>query len=272
MRRTFSRLQIVGSLFLLIGISCVTFIPHTPVYKNLVYSLWEEGYKDTAYHLNRADGKLALQAGYYYYGAGAYDVDKAAWSFQIALRYDPKVLWGHYQLARIYFVQGKFTKALQEINAELAANPANLRALYIRGLIYISMNNLPAAEEDFRNFVAWAPAEWGGYNDLAFVLAKEGKYTESEMVIMQSMQKVPNASDVAWLWNSLGLAQLNQQKYTDAQVSFTKALALAEQMTAQEWVRAYSGNDPALAADAMVHFKNSIQDNLLKANAGYIRE
>ncbi len=227
--------------------------------------LWAHDYRAAAYYLNNTDGDLAFQMGQYYFGGGAYDLDKAAKSYQLALEQQPGMLWGHYQRARIYFVQGKFEKALQEIEAELEANPANLRSLYVRGLIYLSADDLFAAEADFKAFVAWAPTEWGGYNDLAFVLAKEGKYAESEVVIMEAMQKVPNAKDIPWLWNSLGLAQLNRLHYTDAAASFAKALALAEGVTAEDWRRAYSGNNPQGDEDGVHQFRQTIEKNLRSA-------
>lgn len=259
-------------LGLVVLLGALVLLPHTSVYKKLNHLIWERGYHSVAYYLNYADGDLALQTGYYYFGSTTYDLHKAASSFRLAVKEDPGVLWGHYQLARIYFVQGKFDKALQEIQAELDANPANLRSLYVRGLIYISMGNLPKAEEDFRNFIVWAPTEWGGYNDLAFVLAKQDKHRESEEVIVQAMEHMPEAEKVAWLWNSLGLAQLNQQKYSDAEISFEKARTLAESMTAQEWIRAYSANNPALAVDDIKNFQKAIQENISTARAGYLRE
>ena len=152
-----------------------------------------------AYYLNRSDAALALQLGQYYFGGGAYNLRKAATSYELALQLDPTRQLARYQLARIYFVDGQFDRALAHINTELRMFPYNPRSLYVRGLIYISLDNLSAAEQDFRNFVAWAPFEWGGYNDLAFVLAKEGKYAESETVVMEAMQKISNAKDIPWL-------------------------------------------------------------------------
>src|SRR3989338_315442 len=119
----------------------------------------------------RIDPKLEMQTGNYYFNGGAYDLEKAEEAFKRALRADPKILWGHYQLARIYFVKGEKEKALKEINKELEANPANLRSLYVRGLINGYSGDLKNAEEDFRRFTLWAPKEWAGYNDLAWILA-----------------------------------------------------------------------------------------------------
>jgi len=220
-----------------------------------------------AYYLNHSDAVLAAHLGNYYFGGGEYDLRKAATSYELALQLDPATQLVRYQLARIYFVDGQLDRALAHINTELILFPYNPRSLYVRGLIYISVDNLSAAEEDFRNFVAWAPAEWGGYNDLAFVLAKEGKYAESEAVIMEAMQKVPDAKDIPWLWNSLGLAQLNRLHYIDAEASFTRALALSREVTPKQWRRAYSGNDPASIEASIKAFQAAIEANVSLAQA-----
>lgn len=243
----------------------VIFLPTTKLYKGLILALWAGHHPLEAYYFNFDDPALAQEIGNYYFGNGAYDLPKAAASYQLALRLQPGILWGHYQLARIYFVEGDFAKAMDEIDAELAANPGNLRSLYVRGLIETSQVNLPAAEADFKHFIEWAPTEWGGYNDLAFVLAKEGKYAESEATVEQAFAAVPNGDAVPWLWNSLGLAQLNELHYTQAQASFTKALALAEAITPEDWHRAYSGNDPAEDAAGIKNFQDAIKKNFATA-------
>src|SRR3989344_7572077 len=82
-----------------------------------------------AFFLTR-DAKLAMGIGNYYFNGGTYDLEKAGEAYRKAVKIDPKILWGHYQLARIYFVKGDSARALEEINQELEANPENLRSLY----------------------------------------------------------------------------------------------------------------------------------------------
>ena len=213
----------------------------------------------------RIDPKLEMQTGNYYFNGGAYDLEKAEEAFKRALQAEPKILWGHYQLARVYFVKGKKDKALEEINKELEANPANLRSLYVRGLIYGYMPDLPRAEADFERFVRWAPKEWAGYNDLAWILAKEGKYSDAEKAAEEGIKEAIGGGQNAWLWNSLGVAQLNLKKYNDAEKSFRKALELARNMTENEWARAYPGNNPKGSSGGLRSFKAAVEANLSKA-------
>ncbi|RJQ37443.1 hypothetical protein C4552_01085, partial [Candidatus Parcubacteria bacterium] len=74
---------------------------------------WERyGRADIALALNRSDADLAMQLGTYYFagtaGRSEYDLSKAKRSFQRAVNHEPTILWGHYQLARIYFVEGNY--------------------------------------------------------------------------------------------------------------------------------------------------------------------
>src|SRR3989344_3908619 len=212
------------------------------------------------------NAKLALEIGNYYFnGRGGYNLEKAESGFRRAIAIDDKILWGHYQLARVYFVKGNLKNALEEINKELVANPANLRSLYVRGLIYGSSEKLAEAEADFRRFTFWAPTEWGGYNDLAWILAKEGKYADAEKAAAEGIKEATGGDQNAWLWNSLGVAQLNLEKYDEAEKSFRKALELARNMTEDEWARAYPGNNPKGSSGGLRSFKAAVEANLSKA-------
>lgn len=192
-------------------------------------------------------------------------MDKAESAFKRALSADPNIVFGHYQLARIYFAKGDFARALLEINKELAAHPENLRSLYVRGLIYGYMPDLPKAEEDFLRFTRWAPKEWAGYNDLAWILAKEGKYAEAEKTAGAGIKEADGGGQNAWLWNSLGVSQLNLKKYGEAEKSFKKASELARNMTEDAWARAYPGNNSQESFGGLRAFKTAIEANLMRA-------
>ena len=211
------------------------------------------------------DAGFLMRQGNYYFNGGAYALEKAEAAFQRAVRIEPGILWGHYQLARIYFVKGNSAKAIEEINKELEANPENLRSLYVRGLIYGFSGRFGEAEEDFRRFTLWAPKEWAGYNDLAWILAKEGKYAETESVIKKAFQEIPGGDKNPWLWNSLGVAELNLKKNKEARLSFEKAKKFLGMMTLAEWRRAYPGNDPAAAEGGRRAFLEAVEENLQRS-------
>ncbi len=237
--------------------------------------LWQKYHlPQMAILLNRSDADLAMFIGNYYFngviGGGEYNPDIAFKAFKKAVSINPKILWGHYQLARIYFVKGNFDKAMEEIDKELETNPENLRSLYVRGLIYGYRNqvgDLEKAEADFRRFILWAPKEWAGYNDLAWILSKQGRYAEAEKTINLALKEALGVKNNPWLWNALGVAELNLKKYSGAADSFRKAKELAEKLTINDWARAYPGNNPLSAEDGLAAFIAAVKENLHRAES-----
>ena len=227
-----------------------------------------------AYFLNFSDADLAIQLGNYYFGNTAgkseYNLKLAEKSFKKAVKIKDDILWGHYQLARIYFMNKDFDKALSEINKELEFNPGNVRSFYIRGLIFAYRGDFLKSEEDFKNFVMLMPKEWAGYNDLAWVLAEQKKYQEAERVLVSAGREVLDADKNPWLLNGLGAARLNLKKYSTAAVSLERALKFAEELTERDWGRAYPGNDPRDAAGGLSQFVAAIKSNLAKAKNGAV--
>ncbi|MFY9462427.1 MAG: tetratricopeptide repeat protein [Candidatus Sungiibacteriota bacterium] len=238
--------------------------------------VWQKyGRPDVALWLVRQDADFALLLGNYYFGAtigkSEYDLEKAERAYKRAIAAKPGILWGHYQLARIYFMKGDYAGALSEIALELEANPENLRSLYVRGLIYGYRNypgDLEKAEEDFRRFTFWAPKEWAGYNDLAWILFKQKKYQEAKEAIQTALREVPDANGNPWLWNALGVAELNLREYKNAKISFEKARNLAKNLTARDWRLAYPGNNPADAESGLSAFRKAIEENLKRSQTG----
>lgn len=236
---------------------------------------WQKyGRPDVALRLIRQDADFAMLLGNYYFGGtigkSEYVLGRAERAYQKALRARPGILWGHYQLGRIYFMKGEYGQALDEIEKELAANPENLRSLYVRGMIYGYRGypgDLEKAEADFRRFTQWAPKEWAGYNDLAWILSKLGKYQEAKETMLSAFREIPEADKNPWLWNALGVAELNLKKYANAADSFKKAESLAEKLTLEEWRHSYPGNDPASAEEGLSAFLKAIDQNLRRAES-----
>lgn len=258
--------------FLVVITIILVFVSHQDALANFVWQKYH--WPKTALLINRSDADLAIYIGNYYFngvvGNNEYNPDISQRAYKKAISINPKILWGHYQLARIYFVKGNFDKAIEEINKELEYNPENLRSLYVRGLIFGYRGNLNNAEEDFRRFTQWSPKEWAGYNDLAWILAKQGKYKEAEKIIKEAMKEVFAADVNSWLWNALGVAQLNLKKYAEAKISFEKALALAQKLTESDWHHSYPGNDPATSGEGLSAFLKAINENLKRAKEGSI--
>ena len=265
-RKNQKKIKKIATVIIVAFIACS--IPTLSFYKNWVRALFYRGHVSAAYYLNVYDAHLAVMTGDHYFFKGAYDLARAEHAYRHALWLDPHIRTAHYQLARIHFVQGNLARATTEIEQESANDPYTLRWHYVRGLIRIAQGNLAGAEQDFRVFVAWSPGDWGGYNDLAHVLAKEGKYTDAAAVITEALNKVPNGKDIPWLWNTLGVAQLNQLYYKEAMNSFLHARSLATTLTPAQWQRAYSANDPSEASASITRFVAAIDANISIARIG----
>ncbi len=252
----------LGIVLILLGSSLYVSALTDPIAKGL----WERfRMGGTALALNKKDSALAFDIGTRNFGVDSYNIPLARRAFEKAISIDPGMLWGHYQLARVLFVEGKFEEALKEIEKELHYNPGNLRALYVRGLIYAYNKNLPGAEVDFKRFVEWVPTEWAGYNDLAWVLAQEGKYIEAKATLDQAFAKVRDADTNPWLWNNLGVQQLNLREYASATHSFERAKLFASTLTEKVWRTAYPGNDPVTNTGGIQAFQEAIETNLVRA-------
>ena len=260
---------------LLIGLAAVTggFAPLSTAAARYAWNAYRAG--PVALALDRSDANLAYVIGTYYFGnqgmpgaAHPYELALAERALKKEISIAPSLPLAHYTLARIEFVNGDFDPALRNLDAELALYPGNKRPLYIRGLVYAyrgADGDLARSEGDFRAFVAWAPLEWAGYNDLAYVLAKEKKYADAASVLADGIKNADGGDANPWLWNSLGVAQLNLGKPQAALASFKKAQASAALLTDADWQRAYPGNDPASAAGGFDAFKSGILENLATA-------
>ncbi len=255
--------------YIVVSILAILFFGFLLVQNHIARLAWQKySNAGTALALNRSDRELAMQIGNYYFGGQKYDLTIAERAYQKAVAIEPGILWGHYQLARINFMRREYEDALKEIALELEHNPENLRSLYVRGLVYAFRElagDLGRAEDDFRRFTDWAPKEWAGYNDLAWILSKAGKYREAKATIESAFREVLNANENPWLWNGLGAAELNLGNYREAATAFTRAQELAQGLSAAVWHQAYPGNDPTDAESGITAFRAAITTNLSRA-------
>lgn len=228
---------------------------------------WQHGHPEIALAFDRTNAALAMQIGMAEFGGNGYNLSVALPAFEKAVAIEPGVLWGHYEIARILFVDDKLPQALAQANLELQYNPENLRTLYIRALIEGYRDDYTNAESDLRRFVGWAPTEWAGYNDLGWILLQEGKYSEAVQDMQSAFSSATGAHTNPWLWNTLGVAQLDLEDYPDALASFEQAQTLAAAMTTAQWQQAYPGDAPASDQGGLAAFRAAISQNIAKAQA-----
>ncbi len=194
---------------------------------------------------------FAMRKGRYYFNGGAYDLKKAERWYRAVLWFSSSMPLAHYQLSRIYFVEGRMEEALREVNKELKLRPMFGRAYYMRGLIDGYAKNLDAAEADFKKILELGKLDeyaesldatgWAVYNDLSWVQFQRGEYGAVEKTARKGLEEYPHNP---WLLNSLGLGLMNLKKTKEAKTIFDEALIQAEKLTAENVQRAYPGNDP----------------------------
>ena len=270
------RLWICGGviLFALVLTWFWTSVPDTAA--RYVWERYQDG--SLALSLGRTDASLALQIGEYYFGnqamlgvSGAprpYDLKTAGRAFKKASAINPLQPLAHYMLARIEFIGSDFDAALQDLNMELALNPEFKRTLYMRGLTFTyrgSGGDYARAESDFQEFIAWAPTEWAGYNDFAFVLGKDKKYSAAMAIAKEGIAKADGGATNPWLWDLLGVMQLNLNEPSSALASFLNARTYAASLSSVDWQRAYPGNSPSTSQSGVGAMQAGIGRNIIAA-------
>ncbi len=100
---------------------------------------------------------------------------------------DPAVLY--IEAAKIATAQGNPSQALTNLNAALQHQPANLEALALRGQAERALNQLPAAERDFRAVYSKDPS----YNQITLmlgqILVSQGKIAEAKPLLADAAQQ-----------------------------------------------------------------------------------
>lgn len=221
---------------------------------------------DTALMYSK-DAEIARSIGYYYFNGGAYDLLKARNAFEKALVLDPGIPEAHYQIARIYFLNGSFNRAIIEINKEMEINPDLPNSYYVRGLIYGYRNykgDLERAEADFKYFTELESGEWAGYNDLAWIQIKRAHFNDARDTILLAFERLHEEKKErnVWLWTSLGVAYLNLEDYNKAKEAFLRAQSISEKIDAQFFWAAYPGNDSRNAETSFKQFQAVLHFNL----------
>jgi len=203
---------------------------------------------------------MFFMRGNYYFGDGAYNLEKAEANFYRALSY-----YNHahepilYQLGRVYFIKGELEQAVSYFDQQLEADPQFAKSYYMRGLTYGYLNDFVRAEQDFKKFIETKPNSWAAHNDLSWVYFRAGRYQEAEE---QAREGLEYAAGNPWLQNALGAALVNQGQYEEAREPLESARRGFESMGAEGWGMAYPGNDPRIYAEGHAASLASVDKNL----------
>jgi len=178
----------------------------------------------------------------YYFNDGAYNLLFAEKWYKVGEFFDPNSREVHYQLARIFFLEGKFGIAREMIEEELRRFSDFKRSYYVLGLINGYDGNFPEAITDFEEFLKWKPSSWAAQNDLAWVYFQVGDF---EKVLLLADSGLKESLENPWLLNTKGLALHNLDRKEEAKEYFERATKEAEKLKPEDWGAAYPGNNSA---------------------------
>jgi tetratricopeptide (TPR) repeat protein len=88
--------------------------------------------------------------------------------------------------------EGKFDKALSDVDDILAEEPENIQARFTRGIILTRMNRLKDAEIIFLQLINDHPELPEPYNNLAVIYASQGKYEKANEALKQAINTHPS--------------------------------------------------------------------------------
>lgn len=253
-KRTFVSVRFVVYAVLVIGI--------------VVFACYEyriplqERYEDFAYLINPTADR-AFAYGERHFSAPdvqEYDINRAKTFFLLAVRSNPELPYIHHELARIYFLKGNYQSALAEINIQISAQGDNVSSsYYVRGLIEGFMGNYPASIKDYAHYIKIDPYDWAAINDYAWVLLKYNRPVDALTITNIAVTYFPNNP---WILNTNATARYETGDIAGARIKIEAAQNALQTLTQATWLRAYPGNDPAIAQAGINSFKKSVQNNM----------
>ncbi|MED5330187.1 MAG: tetratricopeptide repeat protein [Planctomycetota bacterium] len=111
--------------------------------------------------------------------------------------------------------------ALEPLDRLLAQNPADVTALYLRGVSYLHLGELDGAELDLRRAVALDPTDEAGQVLLARVLHQQG---ETTLALEHFEVFLQDSEGSGWSYASFGHLCLDAGRWKDAYSAFKTAV------------------------------------------------
>ncbi len=193
-------------------------------------------------------------------GPEAYDVNRAEYFFEQAAAKDPTLPYVYHELARVDFLKGNFNSALAKIDFQISMHgDATPNSYYVRGLIEGYMGKYEDAIADYEHFLSFDRDNWAAINDYAWVLLKANRPRDAVVATAGGLALYP---DNAWLLNTNAIGLYEIGLLEPARMQARKAVVAASKVTEAEWLVAYPGNDPAVAAEGIAALQKSALQNM----------
>jgi len=189
-----------------------------------------------------------------------YDINLADYFFKKARAIGPAPAYLYHEMARISFLRGNFNQAIGEINTQILLHGDETpNSYYIRGLIEGYMGEYNASIEDYKHFLQFDSNDWAAMNDYAWVLLKANRPQDAAIVTTEGLKVFP---ENPWLLNTNATALYEMNAFEAAYAKAKAAVTAAQLLTPAQWLHAYPGNDPAIAAGGIATFQKATQDNM----------
>jgi len=129
------------------------------------------------------------------------------------------------ELAVGYFEQGKTDVALDELKQVIAADPSFPDAYNLRGLIYMRLNDMRQAEDNFKRALALNSRDSNVLHNYGWLLCQLGRYDESARTLEQALV-YPLYADRAKTLMALGLCHARAGRTAEAEKNLARAYEL----------------------------------------------
>ncbi len=129
------------------------------------------------------------------------------------------------ELAVGYFEQGKTDIALDELKQVITIDPSFPEAYSMRGVIYMRMNDLRLAEDSFKRALALNPRDANALHNLGWLQCQQARYSEAQVSFTAAMAN-PMYQDRAKTLMTQGLCEARAGRKADAERSLARSLEL----------------------------------------------
>lgn len=129
------------------------------------------------------------------------------------------------ELAAGYFSNGQAGVALDEVKQAIAIDPSMYEAYNLRGLIYMRLNDVEAAEDSFRRALSLNPKAANVQHNYGWFLCQQSRMGEAAQQFNAALAN-PMYGDRSKTWLTLGLCQQKAGQKVDAETSLMRSYEL----------------------------------------------
>ena len=136
---------------------------------------------------------------------------------------NPRLPEGHRVLGSLESDKGREDEALEQFREAVAFDPDNPQTLLWQAQALARFKHIEEARKAFAHLQMVRPHYWAAYQELGFLLEREGKYREAIEEFSAATSVLPESAQA---YGNLGAMQLKVGEFAEARESLEKSLAL----------------------------------------------